>query len=136
MKKFLTVLAVTLLLPSGMAAAAYQWLIFSFSDGSQLSVAAENLEIHYNQENLILTSNQVNETVPTATLASMRFSDTCSGIDGLPAESLSGPVTLYTLGGVEAGKFRNLDEARTSLPAGTYVIKSGAKSVKVIFSHS
>lgn len=131
MKKLSALLALALL-PAALSAASYRWLNFSMTDGSLLSVAAENLNMNYVDGSLLLSSETVNEKLVVSSLASMYFSDDKTSVDELlPAEKEISEV--YSPNGMKLGQFRDKDEARAKLPSGIYIIRQGSQTTKVIF---
>lgn len=131
MKKLSALLALALL-PAALSAASYRWLNFSMTDGSLLSVAAENLNMNYVDGSLLLSSETVNEKLVVSSLASMYFSDDKTSVDELlSAETEISEV--YSPNGMKLGQFRDKDEARAKLPSGIYIIRQGSQTTKVIF---
>lgn len=128
---YLMLLALAASLGIKASASGYQWLPFTFTDNTQLSVAAEGLEIRYDQANLKLSSATVNETLAVAELASMRFAEAPTGISAAAADAA--PVEVYSLQGVEMGCYKSAEEVRAALPSGVYIVKQSSKSMKVIF---
>lgn len=114
---------------SVMNAADYKWLTFTLADDTEISVASDNLRLSYSDGSLQLTSLSVNKTLPVASLKSMRFTSSSSGIQEIES---SGNLEVYTLQGVKLGEYTKLDEVRNVLPAGIYVVKSEKQIVKII----
>ncbi len=115
-----------------MRAEDFRWLTFSLADGSDVAVAAENLDMTYSEGVLSLTSPSVNTTFQIENIKSMRFTSDASGITTLQSD-LAGKAEYFTVAGVSAGVFESIDDARCALPSGVYVAVSGDKCVKVIF---
>lgn len=122
-----------LLLPIITFAGEYPWLTFSMADGTEMSVAADNLAINYDGGSLVLKSATVDQTIPVAQVESMQFTQQAAGLAGIMAGDQHGDVVYYTVSGVNAGAFASVDDARASLPSGVYVVKGSVKTVKVIF---
>lgn len=113
----------------------YQWLTFTMTDNTEMSVAAENLTITYNEtdRSLQLKSATVNNRLAVDNIKSMRFTETM-GVNAPEVDGIStGNVEFYNIDGVKSGVFSSIEEARTSLPSGIYVVKNNGKSFKVIF---
>ena len=125
-------LATALCASAQMWALDFPWLSFKMKDASEITVAADNLVMNYSDGNLVLTSGNVNETLPVADIASLSFTNQPAGVEEIVA-TLSESATYYTLGGVNVGEFASADDARRELPSGTYIAKSASKSFKVIF---
>lgn len=124
--------AAALMASSAGFAAEYQWLTFRLADNSELSVAAENLEIVYGARELHLKSATVDQTIAVDGIKSMRFTATPAAIDA-PQSPAQSPADYYTPAGVKAGSFSSVEEARRSLPSGVYIVKKGDRTVKLIF---
>lgn len=125
--------AAALMAPPAGFAAEYQWLTFRMADNSEISVAAENLEINYGGQKLHLKSATVDQTIAVDGIKSMRFTDTPAAIDAPQGAAQVAAGDYYTAAGVKAGSFGSVEEARRSLPSGVYIVKKGDKTVKLIF---
>ena len=133
MKSFKCILlAVGLLASTEIYALDFPWLSFKMKDASEITVAADNLTMNYSDGDLVLTSASVSETLPVADIASMTFTNQQDGVDEINSV-LSEKASYYTSGGVRAGEFKSVDDARRSLPSGIYIVRTGSKSFKIIF---
>lgn len=129
------IIGASLMLPVISHAEDYQWLTFTMTDNTEMSVAAENLTITYNEtdRSLQLKSATVNNRLAVDNIKSMRFTETM-GVNAPEVDGIStGNVEFYNIDGVKSGVFSSIEEARTSLPSGIYVVKNNGKSFKVIF---
>lgn len=114
-------------------AANYHWLTFRMTDGTEMSVAADNLEATYTDGYLQLSSSTVNQTIKTSDIKSMRFTEEdAAGIDTIDTDGDTS-ADYYTVAGVNVGRFQSPDAARETLGSGTYIAKSKTKTFKVIF---
>lgn len=121
-----------LCLPASAGAAGYSWLTFRLADASEISVAAENLNMNYSDGYLLLSSDKVNQTLNVNQIKSMHFSSGGAGIETI--NNLSGKdAVYYTLSGTEVGTYPSIDAARESLPSGIYIGKNELGTFKVIF---
>lgn len=125
-------LAAILVLPLMTSAAEFPWLTFLLADDTEVSVAAENLDINYSDGNLLLASGTVNQAIPVDQIKSMKFTSYSAGIRDV-IENKSGEAEYFDLSGIKVGTFPSLEVARKSLPSGTYIGKSDIKTFKVIF---
>lgn len=133
MKKITKVILLAALAWPMMAGAAeFQWLTFKMADGSEMSVAADGLAINYSEGSLLLKSATVDESIATANISSMRFTTEAAAVEGI-SDILSSQSEYFDLSGVRVGIFESLNEARKALPAGTYIMRSNNKTIKVIF---
>lgn len=130
LKKLL--IAFWVLTPLMLFASEFPWLTFRLADSSELSVAADNLELNYKDGNLLLKSGIVNQTIPVEQIKSMRFTLLPSAIDDISVEQ-SAVADYFTMSGAMVGRFKTIDEARKSLPSGIYIGKSESKTYKIIF---
>lgn len=124
-------IAALLSVAPAVSAAEYQWLTFRLDNGSELSVAAENLEISYADGRLYMKSATVDQTLVLTSVKSMRFTSEPSAVDAPEVANTAGDY--FNAAGIKVGAFASADEARRSLPSGVYVVKSGIKTAKVIF---
>lgn len=129
----LLVIGAALMLPQLSNAEDYQWLTFTMTDNTEMSVAADNLSITYNEGSLKLKSATVDQAIAVAHIKSMRFTDTMgihsisgNGDDACKSE-------FYNIDGVKAGEYSSVEEARESLPSGIYIVKNNNTTLKVIF---
>lgn len=130
--KSLIVLAATAL-PMTCLAGDFPWLTFRLTDGSGLSVAADNLTITYSNRVLQLKSATVDREIPVDEVKTMQFTSSSSALNAVTDDRLSGAMPFYDISGKSVGSYESVDEARLCLPSGVYILKSGDKTVKVIF---
>ncbi|MDE7386175.1 MAG: hypothetical protein K2N28_03450 [Muribaculaceae bacterium] len=125
--------AATVSLSMTSQAANYHWLTFRMTDGSEMSVAADNLEATYADGYMQLSSSTVNQTIKTSDIKSMRFTEeNAAGIDDIETDDNTN-ADYYTVAGVYVGTFTSPGSARESLGSGTYIAKNKVKTFKVIF---
>ena len=118
-------------LPSAHADYAYPYLAFESSDGEVLSVAVEGLTIAIDDATLTATDSEgAAYTFALSSLGKMYFTDEATGIQPLASTSQE-EVEAVTLSGITVGKFANAAAARTTLPRGTYVLKSKSATFKI-----
>lgn len=122
-----------LVLPSVLWADTNMWLTFHMSDNTELSVPAGNLKMDYSEGVIRISADSVNNTIEVNTIKSMKFTSSPAGIDDIIDNSQGQDKELFDLSGVRIGTFGSLDDARTMLPSGIYVVKNGNRSLKVIF---
>lgn len=128
MKKNILLLFLLCMLPAGMRAGEYGYLVFTFSDGTTQAVAASDLTVSFSGDNLIASGpSGTLATLPLPQLTQMEFlRDDPTGITALSADTLvyDGSVAVYDMNG------RRMPSA-ASLPRGMYVVKTQNKTVKV-----
>lgn len=131
MKQLLTILAVCL---SGYCASAqgYQWLTFSLSNGSKLSVPADNVSMTYEEGRLKVKTTAGSQTLNVSDLLEMSFTTVSAGVNEV-TENSPEELTVFTLEGKECGKFKSLDAVRDALSSGVYVVKSKSGNFKISF---
>lgn len=122
-----------LALPLTSFGSEYPWLSFQLTDGTELTVAADNLAITYTDNSLQLKSATVDRSIAVDLIRSMQFKSEASGIDNVGADHATVPAVYYTPAGVEAGRFASVEEARKTLPSGLYIVNDNVKSFKIIF---
>lgn len=116
---------------SRMSASDYPWLTFRLADGTEMSVAADNLTMTYQDGKLLLSSGSVNEVFTVSDLESMRFSAELGAIAQVEGDDNS-PIELFTVNGIKAGEFRTVNDARRELPSGIYLVKMKNRTIKII----
>lgn len=124
--------AAVFLSPSLSYASDFPWLTFTMNDHTEISVASDNLAMNYMDNNLVLKSATVDQSIPVAQISSMEFTSSPSGIKDMLAGDGKSSV-FYNLSGVKVGKFTSLKEARESLPSGVYILRNEKTTHKVIF---
>lgn len=123
-RKFtLAFMALTATMMSVAHAGGFKTLVLKSANGESYSVAAQGLEIYYNDGNL--TFNNDKRSFPVASLLTMEFSDNpgnSSAVTGILPDSAA-HVAVFTLDGINAGEFASLPEACKSLAPGMYVVR-------------
>jgi hypothetical protein len=111
----------------------YRYLVVKTSDGTEVSLDADNLRLTFANGQLVTNNNVGSQTFNLALLASMQFSDT-EGISGIsPTLSVAdGRIEVYTLSGMYVGTFDTASSLNTQLRSGVYVVKQNNKSTKII----
>ena len=118
MKKLLVSL-IALCLAFSVNANDYKYLSFELADGSVQSLSVTDLTLTFSNGNLVSSDGT---TIPLANLTKMFFSET-SGIATLPFTTGTGKVEVYNPSGSKVGVFGNMQEAKSKLPKGIYIIK-------------
>lgn len=130
MKKL--ILAALLAFPALLHAEDFPWVVLGMADGSEVAVASTGLEITYAGSELRLSSATVSQSLPIANVKTLKFSTENTAIAALLADP-SGSVECYSLDGKSVGTYAGIDQARTALGSGIFVVKSAGKTLKVIF---
>ncbi len=113
------------------AASDYPYLVFVMTDGTDLAVASDNLDMSYSDGFLHLKSNKVTESLEVSELLSMQFADVNVSAKQLFEEDLT-EIDVFSADGVFKGHYASLKDASTLLE-GVYVVKAKSKTYKVIF---
>ncbi len=129
-KNKLAIIIASLAFPASAIAADLPWLTFRMADGTELSVAADNLSINYKDGNLILSSSTVEKILSVDQINSMRFTASSAGVEDV-TDIQPAAGEYYDLSGIKVGRFSSVDEAREALPSGVYVVRSGEVTFKV-----
>ena len=99
------------------------------TDGVTTVMPADGLVFTHGDGNLTVSNGETTAVFALADLDRMYFSPVAS------ADAVTAPadteVTAYTLGGIAAGTFSSVDEARSSLAPGIYVIKTDGVTFKM-----
>lgn len=117
------------------SAVTYSWLVFSMADGTEVSVASENLSITYENHLLKLFSPTVDQTISLENVKEMHFNAQQSGLNTFLASQGAecDNFQVYDLNGLSLGKFVSMEDMRSVLKSGVYVIKTPNCQMKVIF---
>lgn len=135
MKK--AILSALLLVLSVVCATAQNKMVIHQKSGGEVSYGfAEKPVVRYVDGNLNVSTTTVSVDYPLAELLKITFSDEATGIGVLADTTPSGDVCIYTLNGVlvktVAGNGGAAAIDTNGLPAGTYVIKNGKTTYKIM----
>ena len=124
-------LAVALIACFGAKAYDYPYLTFVGADNAEVSLSVENLEITVSDGSLVAVNADGTKYFTLAQLSKMYFS---TGFDGVEMQVADGDdaVEVYSILGIQAGKFSNISDAESSLKPGLYIVKNGVKTRKLI----
>ena len=105
-------------------------LQFETTDGSVKQIPIENLEIIFEEGNLIATQDENELILPLDQLISMRFKDAESKISDMVIDPIK-DLTLYDISGVKIGNYNSLEDL-LNLPKGIYIIQdSKGNTIKI-----
>ena len=110
---------------------AYPYLTFRSAAGVSKSVAVESLEISFADGKLIARNATDEVTIELSGLDKMYFSAEPAGVADAFAP-VGGAVTVYSMQGVDLGKFPSCADAVSRLPRGIYVIKNDGRNQKMV----
>ncbi|MDE6272816.1 MAG: hypothetical protein K2M31_07400 [Muribaculaceae bacterium] len=113
-----------------MASAQVNSLEFKLLDGSAISISSKNLEMTFTESSLIASDGSTELEIPLNQLYKFYFSDALTSIESIMTAG-SG-YSAVDLGGVNYGEYDSLEDMKTNLPAGVYVINNGSETFKVI----
>ena len=137
MKRTILLAAITAWGFSPTRAEDYPYLMFQTTDGSTTAMAASELTITFSDGKLTVTNAESTQTLTLTDLSKMYFSttDNANGIEDVNADGLTnlnqGPVEVFTLTGISIGKYDTLQQAKSSLSQGIYVVKSASRTLKI-----
>lgn len=131
MKKKIALVALSLLSMATMQADSYSHLTFQRKDGSCLSFSVASLAMVVSGEKLLVYAGSENSAIDVSDLSCMYFST--ADVTGIhDVEKKAGVVEVYSLQGVKYGCYESVEEMRSSVPAGVYVIRQQGKTQKMI----
>lgn len=131
MKKKIVLVALSLLSVAAMQADSYSHLTFQKKDGSCLSFPVASLAMVVSGEKLLVYAGSENSAIDVSDLSCMYFST--ADVTGIQeVEKKVGMLEVYSLQGVKYGCFESMEEMRSSVPAGVYVIRQQGKTQKMI----
>jgi hypothetical protein len=125
MKKVLFVFF--LFVPAVMAQAddyAYPYLTMEKTDGATASFSVNDLKITFDSGTLKLVNVSTSESYTLTELSKMYFAKTSTGIADVMADTDDSEVEVFTVSGIDMGKYENVNTAKTKLTRGVYVVKS------------
>lgn len=124
-------LAVALIACLSAKAYDYPYLTFVGADNAEVSLSVENLEITVSDGSLVAVNADGTQSFPIAQLSKMYFS---TGMDGVEMQIADGDATVevYSILGIQSGKFSSISEAESSLNPGLYIVKNGVNTRKLI----
>lgn len=121
--------AIAALLSLNCMAVGTDVISFECLDGSKHSIQSENLEITFADGKVNATNGTENVVLPLNTVRAFYFG-TSSGISNIQAVT-DGKIDVYDIAGAHRGTYCSLSAARQTLPAGTYIVKSGKNAIKM-----
>ncbi len=124
-------LAVALIACFGAKTYDYPYLTFVGADNAEVSLSVENLEITVSDGSLVAVNADGTKSFTLAQLSKMYFSTGLDGVEMLVADG-DDAVEVFTILGIQAGKFSNISDAESSLKPGLYIVKNGVKTRKLI----
>lgn len=109
----------------------YNYLVFTTEDGTEKSVAVENLKLTFVNGQMVVNHGGESQTYDLSGLSKMFFSE--NAVDGIVETIIDADaeVDVFTIPGVGIGRFKSVDDARQSLKRGVYVLKQGNKTSKI-----
>lgn len=132
MRKLLLAISVVLL-SAASAMAEYNYLELRSTDGLSQTIETSGLVIVKDGDNLTATNTAGSSlTVELSSLDFMQFSDSSEVKVILTG---NGPLDVFTLEGVKAGRFDSLEECMDELAPGVYIVKDSKNgSLKIRIS--
>jgi hypothetical protein len=110
----------------------YPYLVFQNTEGTTTAFAVESLTITISEGKLVAKNAEGTQSFSLGDLSKMYFtrqadltgiSDTDTSEDEI--------VEVFTTGGIKLGKYLNINEAKSSLKPGLYILKSRQKTFKI-----
>lgn len=111
----------------------YPYLVFRNTEGTTTVIAVESLSITISDGQLVATNADGTQSFALADLSKMYFTQQAdlTGISNAGKQE-DEVVEVFTTGGIKLGKYLNINEAKTSLKPGIYILKSKQKSFKIV----
>lgn len=125
-----------LMLLIGLAVSAdeYSYLAFQKTDGTVQTVSVESLSLTIADGVLTATNADGSKTFTLADLTSMYFSaeqSDVTSIEKIETAQQGSQVTVYSLTGMQMGRYQSVAAARTALKSGVYVVEANGKRYKM-----
>lgn len=113
------------------SAAEYPVMSFETADGSVQSVSSDNLTMSFSAESLFADHSGGRLEIPVSNLRKFYFVADPSSVVAPGAET-DGSVEVFSATGIGMGRYASEADAKSSLPAGLYVMKSASRTFKTI----
>lgn len=109
----------------------YNYLVFTTQEGTEKSVAVENLKLTFVNGQMVVDNGVETQTYDLSSLSKMFFAE--NSVDGIVETTIDAneEVDVFTVSGIGMGKFNNVNEAKKSLGRGVYIFKQGSKTNKI-----
>ena len=110
---------------------SYNYLVFTTQEGTEKSVAVENLKLTFVNGQMVVDNGLETQTYDLSSLSKMFFAE--NSVDGIVETTIDAneEVDVFTVSGIGMGKFNNVNEAKKSLGRGVYIFKQGSKTNKI-----
>ena len=110
---------------------SYNYLVFTTQEGTEKSVAVENLKLTFVNGQMVVDNGVETQTYDLSSLSKMFFAE--NSVDGIVETTIDAneEVDVFTVSGIGMGKFNNVNEAKKSLGRGVYIFKQGSKTNKI-----
>ena len=110
---------------------SYNYLVFTTQEGTEKSVAVENLKLTFVNGQMVIDNGVETQTYDLSSLSKMFFAE--NSVDGIVETTIDAneEVDVFTVSGIGMGKFNNANEAKKSLGRGVYIFKQGSKTNKI-----
>ncbi|MBP5711999.1 MAG: hypothetical protein J6W77_03215 [Prevotella sp.] len=110
---------------------SYNYLVFTTQEGTEKSVAVENLKLTFVNGQMVIDNGVETQTYDLSSLSKMFFAE--NSVDGIVETTIDAneEVDVFTVSGIGMGKFNNVNEAKKSLGRGVYIFKQGSKTNKI-----
>lgn len=109
----------------------YNYLVFTTQEGTEKSVAVENLKLTFVNGQMVIDNGVETQTYDLSSLSKMFFAE--NSVDGIVETTIDAneEVDVFTVSGIGMGQFNNVNEAKKSLGRGVYIFKQGSKTNKI-----
>ena len=109
----------------------YNYLVFTTQEGTEKSVAVENLKLTFVNGQMVVDNGLETQTYDLSSLSKMFFAE--NSVDGIVETTIDAneEVDVFTVSGIGMGQFNNVNEAKQSLGRGVYIFKQGSKTNKI-----
>ena len=93
----------------------YGYLVFTTQEGTEKSVAVENLKLTFVNGQMVVDNGVESQTYDLSSLSKMFFSG--NAVDGIEETMIDAnkEVDVFTVSGIGMGSFNNVDDAKKSL---------------------
>ena len=111
----------------------YPYLVFQNTEGTTTVIAVESLSITNSDGQHVATNADGTQSFALTDLSKMYFTQQAdlTGISNAGTQE-DEVVEVFTTGGIKLGKYLNINEAKSSLKPGLYILKSKQKSFKIV----
>ena len=136
MKKWIAIILTTIAMQAQADDFTYKYLVMTDASGTETALSAEGLKLCVANGYLVASNDgETTATFELASLVSMTFTEEASSvvtaIDSTLGTAQEGEVEAYNLSGVRLGTFGSMNQLKSALGRGIYIVKQNGTTKKI-----